>query len=359
MVQITPEIQKQLDEQKKSCIFCKMISGEMPSTKVYEDKKILAVLDINPASKGHMIILPKEHFPIMPYLPTDTFSHMFGMAAPLVDALKKSLLYTGANVFVANGAVAGQQSPHFLIHVFGRDEKDKINCFDFSAKKQINSSELKQANDLLSNNIPLMMKNHFGRVPNEWHKALAVKTAGHLEELKSKGTVVYEDEKVLVLSSNNPQCIGHLEIYSQEHRTAFDHLDKESAAHMFYVASFCATAVFEGLGAQGTNIILKTGVTVDNANGRLVLHVLPRRQDDGLNLMWESMKEKPDASSVADKIRNKTFILEEMQKPKSEKQVVDLDKVETIIIDSAPISKKQDKDAESEIADAIKGLKKK
>ena len=68
MVEITPEIQAQLNEQKKDCIFCKIVSGEMGSSTVYSDKHIKVVLDINPGVKVHMLVLPKEHYPIIPYL---------------------------------------------------------------------------------------------------------------------------------------------------------------------------------------------------------------------------------------------------------------------------------------------------
>ena len=88
--QLTPEQQEELQEklknmspeelqefQKKQCIFCQIIAGKIPSKKIYEDEKCLAVLDINPAAKGHLLLLPKEHYAIMPQIPDKILSHLF------------------------------------------------------------------------------------------------------------------------------------------------------------------------------------------------------------------------------------------------------------------------------------------
>jgi galactose-1-phosphate uridylyltransferase len=60
--------EEMLEQQKANCIFCKIVKGEIPSKKVYEDDMMLAILDINPAVKGHILVLPKEHYPIMPLI---------------------------------------------------------------------------------------------------------------------------------------------------------------------------------------------------------------------------------------------------------------------------------------------------
>ena len=63
-MQLAPEIKKQLEEQKKQCIFCRLISGEIPNAKkVFEDDKTIALLDIYPALKGHTLFMLKEHYP--------------------------------------------------------------------------------------------------------------------------------------------------------------------------------------------------------------------------------------------------------------------------------------------------------
>ena len=115
-MQITPEIRAQLDEQKKQCIFCKLISGEMEAKTVFEDNKTIGLLDIYTAIKGHTVFMTKEHYPMPAYIPPDEFKHMFALIPGMSQAIKAGMVRTGMNVFVAIGGVAGQQSPHFLIH---------------------------------------------------------------------------------------------------------------------------------------------------------------------------------------------------------------------------------------------------
>src|SRR3989338_1040716 len=161
MIEITPEIQAQLDEQKKQCVFCKILIGETESKKVYSDKFITGILDINPGVPGHMVLLPNEHYPILPYLPTATFKHIFGIMPQLIGAAKSAMIATGATVFIANGGIAGQQSPHFIVHLLPRERGDKVDLYAFSKKQVLDENKLKEANQLLAKNIPIMMQNHF------------------------------------------------------------------------------------------------------------------------------------------------------------------------------------------------------
>lgn len=279
MAELSPEIKAQLEEQKKNCVFCKIISGEIEGKQVYSDEEIHIILDIRPAVKGHLLVMPKEHYPIMPLLPPETFKHLFGMLPQIVNVQKKAMIMTGANICIANGAVAGQQSPHFLYHVIGRDNQDSNHQYYFQAKT-INEDEQQKAIGLIKNNLPIMMANHFKRNPTPWHHG-----KGSRPDHLSDKDPLYEDEKTLVIASPNHQSIGHLEIYSKEEEKELENLNYESASHLLYVASFAATACFEGLGAQGTNIIIKTGSATDNPEGKLVMHIIPRWQDDGLDLM--------------------------------------------------------------------------
>lgn len=364
MVEITPEIQAQLDEQKKQCPFCKILAGEIPAQKVYDDDLMAGILDINPWKKGHMLLLPKEHYPIMPFLPPKTFKHMFGMMAKLVAAVKKSMLCTGANVFIANGGVAGQQGPHFLVHIVPRENGDKIYNFALDEKKLLDEGKAGEVNAMLAKNMPLMMQNHFGRNPAKWHDG-NIKSTEFLADIKKNQLNIYEDEKTLCVVPENPQCIGHLVIYSNEEKELLENLDNESSSHMFFVASFCATAVFEGLGAHGSNIILKSGISEDNPDGRLCIHVLPRYSEDGLDILPPPAAEKPNAEEVAAKIKDEMFMVEyelkEGNKPK-EPEVIDLDAKKTVIYsdkkkEEEEEEKKEFDNPEDEIRHAIDRIK--
>jgi histidine triad (HIT) family protein len=113
--------------QIQNCIFCHIVKGKVASKKVYEDDKCLAILDINPANPGHVLLLPKEHYAIMPLIPDDIIQHLFMISKQISAALLKALKAQGTNIFVANGAAAGQKAQHFMIHVIPRMENDGLN----------------------------------------------------------------------------------------------------------------------------------------------------------------------------------------------------------------------------------------
>ena len=112
--------------QMQNCIFCQIVGGKVASKKVYEDDKCLAILDINPANPGHVLLMPKEHYAIMPLIPEDIIRHLFMISKQLSASLLKALKAEGTNIFVANGAAAGQKAQHFMIHVIPRMEKDGV-----------------------------------------------------------------------------------------------------------------------------------------------------------------------------------------------------------------------------------------
>lgn len=137
--QMTPEQIEELKEkikkmspeelrefQKKQCIFCHIVAGKVQAKKVYEDNQCLGILDINPANPGHVLLLPKEHYSIMPQLPEDILKHLAMAAKAISSAQLKALEATGTNILVANGPAAGQKAQHFMIHVIPRKENDDI-----------------------------------------------------------------------------------------------------------------------------------------------------------------------------------------------------------------------------------------
>lgn len=136
---MSPEEIKQL--QIQNCIFCKIISGEIPSKKIYQDDECIVILDINPASSGHLLVLPKKHESVFPLLEKSIQKHCFMIAKQLSECLIKTFQVSGTSIFVANGAVAGQKSPHCMIHVLPRNEND--NLFSLP-KNPISSHDLKK-----------------------------------------------------------------------------------------------------------------------------------------------------------------------------------------------------------------------
>ncbi|MEK6874557.1 MAG: HIT domain-containing protein [Nanoarchaeota archaeon] len=112
--------------QKQQCIFCKIITGSQASKTVYEDETCIVVLDIFPATPGHVLIIPKEHYMVMPQIPKKSLQHLFMVAKAFSHACLRVLNAGGSTIFVANGAAAGQKAPHFMIHVIPRQEHDNL-----------------------------------------------------------------------------------------------------------------------------------------------------------------------------------------------------------------------------------------
>ena len=111
----------------ENCIFCKIISGEIPSTTVYEDDDVKAILDVNPAARGHVIVLPKKHAADVFSLPDEDLSKAICVAKKIAVALKEAYKCDGVNILQNNGEAAGQTVFHLHIHVIPRFEGDTIS----------------------------------------------------------------------------------------------------------------------------------------------------------------------------------------------------------------------------------------
>ncbi|MBI5002593.1 HIT domain-containing protein [Candidatus Woesearchaeota archaeon] len=163
-MQLSPDQQKAIDSQKAQCPFCKIVKGEIPSKKVYEDDQLLAILDINPAAKGHLLIMPKEHYPIMPLIPPPLFEHLFTRTKQLSAAMKEGMLLFGNTLFIANGYAAGQQSSHFMLHLIPREAPDDLEFFQ-PKKGIIDKAKLQETFNLLKHNLPIMLRQRFSLYP--------------------------------------------------------------------------------------------------------------------------------------------------------------------------------------------------
>lgn len=107
---------------EENCIFCKIVAGEIPSETVYEDDWFKVILDLGPASAGHMLILPKKHFADVCELEEPYSSKLLPLAARLGRAAAKGLGCAGFNLVQNNGEAAGQTVRHFHLHVIPRYE---------------------------------------------------------------------------------------------------------------------------------------------------------------------------------------------------------------------------------------------
>lgn len=130
--------------QKKNCVFCHIAKGDVASKKIFEDNEIIGILDINPANPGHLLLMPKEHFLVLPQLSDPEISHLFMAAKGLSHVILKTLKAQGTDIFIANGALAGQKSPHFMMHVIPRMENDGLTSFEMHRQKAESLDKLKK-----------------------------------------------------------------------------------------------------------------------------------------------------------------------------------------------------------------------
>lgn len=110
----------------EECLFCKIIAGEIPSTAVYEDADFKAILDVNPAARGHVIIIPKKHAANIYELEDEDAAKVFPIAKKIASALQKTYGCDGVNVLQNNGEAAGQTVFHLHVHVVPRYYGDGV-----------------------------------------------------------------------------------------------------------------------------------------------------------------------------------------------------------------------------------------
>ena len=110
-----------------NCIFCKIAGGEIPSATLYEDADFRVIMDISPASKGHALILPKEHYANLYELPDELAAKVLVLAKKMTTKLKDIVGCDGYNVLQNNGEAAGQTVFHFHMHLIPRYENDEVN----------------------------------------------------------------------------------------------------------------------------------------------------------------------------------------------------------------------------------------
>lgn len=107
------------------CIFCQIIAGESPVSKIYEDDTLLAFMDIQPVNKGHVLIIPKQHEELITSLDDQTISRMMVLANKINKAIRRSAVRCeGINLLLADGEAAGQDVFHAHLHLIPRFSND-------------------------------------------------------------------------------------------------------------------------------------------------------------------------------------------------------------------------------------------
>ncbi|KAK4768200.1 hypothetical protein SAY87_003341 [Trapa incisa] len=123
---------------KRDCVFCKIIRGESPAVRLYEDEKCLCILDSKPLTPGHCLIIPKSHYSSLETTPPHVVAAMCSKAPFIGSAIMRATSCDSFNLLVNNGAAAGQVIFHTHIHIIPRKESDCLWTSESIRRRQLN-----------------------------------------------------------------------------------------------------------------------------------------------------------------------------------------------------------------------------
>lgn len=109
------------------CVFCKIINHEIPANVIYEDDKVLAILDVNPETEGHTLVFPKQHYENLMDCPKDVFLDLMSAVQDIAIQLMNDKAASGINILNNNNEDAGQSVPHIHFHIIPRYQKGELN----------------------------------------------------------------------------------------------------------------------------------------------------------------------------------------------------------------------------------------
>lgn len=134
----------------EDCIFCKIIKGDIPSQKVYEDDKTFAFLDINPISKGHTLVIPKKHSIDLLVADAEDLNAIISTCQKIADACMKGLKADGISLDVSTKPAAGQVVMHTHFHIIPRWKDDGLKHWP---GHKLSESEMKDIQDKIKNSL--------------------------------------------------------------------------------------------------------------------------------------------------------------------------------------------------------------
>ena len=110
----------------ENCLFCKMVLGQIPVTKIYEDESVLSFLDIGPISTGHTLVIPKQHYEKVDECPPEILAQVASKIGKIASAVATAMNSDGYNILCNNGRAAGQVIDHLHFHIIPRKTGDGV-----------------------------------------------------------------------------------------------------------------------------------------------------------------------------------------------------------------------------------------
>ncbi|MFF2876243.1 HIT family protein [Gottfriedia sp. NPDC057991] len=137
-----------------NCIFCKIVEGSIPASKVYEDDDVLAFLDLSQVTKGHTLVIPKDHVENIFEMSEETASTYFRKVPHIANAMKETFNVQGVNILNNSGEVSGQTVFHYHMHILPRyGNYDGFDVKWLSNQNQYTNETLQEIAKSIENNI--------------------------------------------------------------------------------------------------------------------------------------------------------------------------------------------------------------
>ena len=142
---------------------------------------------------------------------------------------------------------------------------------------------------------------------------------------KADAKIIFEDEKALIILSPNPCCVGHILVMPKEHLSIIEQVPDYLVGHLSKLVNKISIAVFEVLQAKGTNILIQNGVAAGQKTNHFMIHIIPRKENDGLDFQWQQKQlNEEQMSTVELKLKEEAKGIGEFEK--EEKKPVNLDR---------------------------------
>ena len=138
---------------ENNCIFCKIVNGEIPCAKIYEDDDVLAFLDISQTTKGHTLVIPKKHYDNFLSTPKDIMHRVMNIAQTIGQSQITNLHAKGVNILTNCYPAAGQTVMHFHVHVIPRYENNDGLVIDFKENKLLGELSLPSIADSIKKSL--------------------------------------------------------------------------------------------------------------------------------------------------------------------------------------------------------------
>ncbi len=120
------------------------------------------------------------------------------------------------------------------------------------------------------------------------------------EQIKNRKGLLYEDDNIAAMLAERPSAVGHVYVVPKAHHSILEQIPDKITGQMFAKANKISMACFESLGVQGTNILIQNGIPAGQHHNHCILHVIPRKEGDGLNLAWQPKQITDDEMSTAE-----------------------------------------------------------